>query len=158
MAREIERKFLVEQTDENAAWRGSESVSIRQGYLSFDKHRTVRIRVSNHRAWLTVKGISNGATRDEFEYEVPFADGEAMLKLCEESIIEKRRFDFKAGNLTWEIDEFAGDNSGLVIAEIELESESQTIEIPEWAGQEVTDDTRYFNANLARRPYKFWNA
>lgn len=157
MAQEIERKFLVNDTDQNADWRGCDAVLMRQGYLSIDKHRTVRVRVTDRHAWLTVKGISVGAARDEFEYEIPVADGEAMLQLCEHSLIEKRRFKFKSGNITWEIDDFVGDNAGLVIAEVELEHESQPIQIPAWVGTEVTDDPRYFNASLALMPYRYWD-
>ena len=153
MGTEIERKFLVS----GDGWRQGPSVMYRQGYLSTDKERTVRVRYGGERAFLTVKGENTGATRSEFEYEIPRKDAEEMLdQLCERPLIEKRRYCVQLGGLTWEIDEFVGENEGLVLAEVELEDEGQVVEPPPWAGREVTGDPRYFNANLVRHPYRTW--
>jgi len=154
VAQEIERKFLVT----NDAWRGLGTHSVfRQGYLSTVKERTVRVRVIGDRGFLTIKGITVGATRTEFEYPIPADDAEAMLDdLCERPLIEKTRHIVESGELTWEIDEFAGVNQGLIVAEVELESADQEILLPEWIGAEVTDDPRYFNANLIADPYSKW--
>ena len=153
MAREIERKFLVRGN----AWRSAEHTYFCQGYLNSDKHRTVRIRVADDAAQLTVKGLTTGPTRAEFEYTIPVDDAKELLDLCEKPLIEKNRRVIPHGGLTWEVDEFLGDNLGLVVAEIELESEDQEFERPEWIGEEVTDDPRYFNSNLVTTPYKTWN-
>lgn len=154
MGREIERKFLVRGN----GWRGLvEGSAYRQGYLSSAKERIVRIRTINDRAFLTVKGPTTGATRAEYEYEIPLADGREILEtLAEKPLIEKRRYRVPFGGLIWEIDEFAGDNAGLVVAEVELESEGQEFQKPEWLGEEVTADPRYFNASLIRHPYTRW--
>ena len=155
MAKEIERKFLLADD----AWRSlAEGTHYRQGYLSSVKERTVRIRTINDQAFLTVKGIAVGATRVEYEYEIPYADGCAMLdELAEKPIIEKRRYKIPFGGLIWEVDEFLGVNEGLVVAEVELQSEEQSFEKPSWVGEEVSDDPRYFNANLVSHPYSVWN-
>ena len=150
---EIERKFLVSGT----AWRQSDGVHYLQGYLNLDKERTVRVRRTEEQAFLCVKGISIGASRSEFEYEIPSDDAEQLLKLCTGSIIQKIRHTVIYKGLKWEIDEFLGDNEGLVVAEVELESENQVFEKPEWVGMDVTHDSRYFNANLAVNPYKNWH-
>lgn len=153
MAEEIERKFLVTSRD----WRSGESTEYRQGYLSLDKERTVRVRVAGDKAYLTIKGITRGATRREFEYAIPPADARELLAgLCRHPLIEKRRYRLEYGGLTWEIDEFFGDNAGLVVAEVELEHEDQPFERPPWLGEEVTDDPRYYNANLVENPYCNW--
>jgi CYTH domain-containing protein len=153
MGKEIERKFLVRQGE----WPKNEGVTYRQGYLSTVKERTVRVRIAGDAAFLTVKGISKGATRAEFEYDIPVSDAEEMLDhLCEQPLIEKRRYEIEHGGLTWEVDEFFGNNEGLVLAEVELESEDQQFERPPWVGEEVTDDPRYFNANLVEHPYRDW--
>ena len=152
MAIEIERKFLVTGTD----WRQGAGTVFSQGYLNRDKARTVRVRIAGAKAFLTIKGASQGATRAEFEYEIPLADAEQLLALCEGPIIQKvRRVLVHAGS-TWEVDEFEGPNAGLVVAEIELTSEDQVFERPAWLGQEVTDDVRYFNSNLATTPFSAW--
>ena len=152
MAIEIERKFLVTGTD----WRQGAGTVFSQGYLNRDKARTVRVRIDGAKAFLTIKGASQGATRAEFEYEIPLADAEQLLALCEGPIIQKvRRVLVHAGS-TWEVDEFEGPNAGLVVAEIELTSEDQVFERPPWLGQEVTDDVRYFNSNLATTPFSAW--
>ena len=154
MGKEIERKFLVKGT----AWRSqAKGTSYRQGYLNSAKERTVRIRTIDDKAFLTIKGLTVGATRSEYEYEIPIADCNAMLDvLAEKPLIEKKRYKIPFEGLTWEVDEFFGDNAGLIVAEVELKSEAQVFKKPEWAGQEVTADTRYFNSNLIKHPYSRW--
>jgi adenylate cyclase len=151
---EIERKFLLA----GDGWRAlGEPVLLRQGYLSSDPARVVRVRVEGERAYMTIKGKSVGATRGEWEYPIPLADANELLeRLCEQPIVEKyrRRIEF-AGN-TWEVDEFLGANQGLVVAEIELGAEDQPFDKPEWIGADVTDDRRYYNSNLVRQPYSTW--
>ena len=154
MGTEIERKFLVS----GDGWRLlAKGAAYRQGYLNSARERTVRIRTSGDRALLTIKGLTIGATRAEYEYEIPVADGDAMLdSLVEKPIIEKKRYKVPLEGLTWEIDEFFGDNIGLIVAEVELESAGQTFRKPEWVGEEVTADPRYFNVNLIKHPYSQW--
>jgi adenylate cyclase len=152
MATEIERKFLVEGT----SWRQSNSVRLSQGYLNRDKQRTVRVRIAGAKAFLTVKSVRQGVTRAEFEYEIPVADAEQMLKLSDGPIVEKNRHVIERDGLKWEVDEFLGENAGLVMAEIELTSEDQPFSRPPWLGREVTHDNRYYNSNLAAHPYKQW--
>ena len=155
MAKGIERKFLVK----GDAWRSlAKGTQYRQGYLSSVKERTVRIRTVGDKAFLTVKGLTIGATRAEYEYEIPMADCNAMLDtLAEKPIIDKKRYKIPYEGLTWEIDEFFGENQGLIVAEVELKSEDQQFKKPEWVGQEVTGDPRYFNANLISNPYTKWS-
>ena len=154
MASEIERKFLVD----TAVWAPRDTgTAFTQGYLSSAKERTVRVRREGDRAVLTVKGPTEGVTRSEFEYPIPRADAEAMFVLCEQPLIEKVRHVEVHDGHTWEIDVFAGDNAGLVVAEIELPDAAVQIRVPAWAVREVSDDPRYFNANLIRRPYKTWH-
>lgn len=154
MPREIERKFLV-RTD---GWRGAATSSseLRQGYLLNTPEKNVRVRKAGDRAWLTVKAAADGIARHEFEYEIPPADAAELLQLCEGPLIEKTRHLVPMGSLTWEIDEFEGDNAGLIVAEIELPSEETPFERPEWLGEEVTDDPRYLNASLVGNPYTRW--
>ena len=154
MGKEIERKYLVV----GEAWRHlGTSMSFRQGYLSTVKERTVRVRSAGGVGTITIKGITIGATRTEFEYEIPVAEADAMLdELCERPIIEKTRHVVEVDGATWEIDEFAGVNEGLTVAEVELDDEEQEISLPTWAGDEVTDDPRYFNANLIAHPFTEW--
>jgi CYTH domain-containing protein len=153
MALEIERKFLVKE----GAWPNEKGTTYRQGYLNSVKERTVRVRVMNDRGYLTVKGIARGAVRMEYEYEIPKAEAEAMLDdLCEKPLIEKKRYKIEHKGLVWEVDEFFGENQGLVVAEVELESEDQTFAKPKWIGEEVTGDPKYFNANLIHHPYCKW--
>lgn len=152
MAIEIERKFLVAGT----AWRDATGVLFSQGYLNRDKERTVRVRIAGEKAFLTIKGLTKGASRAEYEYEIPVADGEQLLKLCEKPIIEKVRRIVSHDGATWEVDEFLGENAGLVVAEIELQSEDQAFTQPEWLGEEVTHDSRYFNSSLANHPFSRW--
>lgn len=155
MGTEIERKFLVE----GDSWRGAaSSTSFRQGYLSTVKERTVRVRSAGGRGTLTIKGITVGATRSEFEYSIPVEDADALLdELCERPLIEKTRHVVDVGGTIWEIDEFAGLNAGLIVAEVELASEDAAFTPPGWLGDEVTDDPRYFNANLIAHPYSEWD-
>ncbi len=154
MAKEIERKFLVAGED----WRVmAQGTRYRQGYLSTVKERTVRVRTIDDKGFLTVKGVSVGATRSEYEYEIPAADADEMLDdLCEKPIIEKNRYKIPIGDVTWEVDEFLGVNDGLIVAEVELRSEDQSFPKPDWIGDEVTGDPRYFNANLIARPFSTW--
>jgi CYTH domain-containing protein len=155
MATEIERKFLVT----GDAWRGIASAGTlyRQGYLSIDVERTVRVRVAGERASLTIKGPSVGARRNEFEYSIPRDEALQLLEeLCLRPIIEKTRHRLSRDGLTWEIDEFGGENRGLVVAEVELTDESQVVAPPDWIGDEVTGDPRYYNANLVRHPFSRW--
>jgi len=154
MGKEIERKFLVR----GDAWRTlAKGTSYRQGYLNSAKERTVRIRTIDDKAFLTIKGLTVGATRSEYEYAIPLADCNAMLDaLAEKPLIEKTRYKVPFAGLTWEIDEFFGDNAGLVVAEVELDSEGQAVTKPEWVGEEVSADPRYFNSNLIKHPYTRW--
>lgn len=154
MGKEIERKFLVK----NDAWRNlAEGVLYRQGYLSSVKERIVRVRLAGDKGFLTIKGLTVRTARAEYEYEIPAADARAMLDdLAEKPLIEKLRYKISYAGLIWEIDEFLGDNAGLIVAEVELDSETQTISKPDWLGTEVTDDARYFNSNLIRQPFKQW--
>ena len=152
MGMEIERKFLVA----GDGWRTADGQRIVQGYLNRDKQRTVRVRIAGARAFLTIKGMTSGATRAEFEYPVPLADAEVLLALCDGPLIDKIRHRVDHAGLVWEIDEFFGDNAGLVVAEVELSSEDQAIALPSWVSTEVTTDARYFNSNLATHPYGQW--
>lgn len=156
MAIEIERKFLVADTSAHAVWRQAPGVAYRQGYLNRDKTRTVRVRIADGAAFITIKGVSVGATRAEFEYPIPVADAQAMLLLCDGPLIEKTRHVLMYQGTRWEIDDFAGDNAGLVVAEVELQSETQGFAKPDWLGAEVTQDARYFNSNLSSRPFNSW--
>ena len=154
MGIEIEKKFLLTGTE----WKQlAVGTAYRQGYLNSVKERTVRVRTINDNGFLTVKGISVGATRLEYEYEIPLEDAQALLnELCEKPLIEKNRYKVDFGGFIWEIDEFFGENDGLIVAEIELESEDQTFDKPGWVGEEVTGDPRYFNSNLIKNPYSKW--
>lgn len=152
MGVEIERKFLV--TD--AGWRDGAATRIRQGYLSRDPARTVRVRVADGRAYLTVKGPNDGPRRAEYEYPIPRADADELLALCAPPIIDKTRYVSVYCGTRWEVDEFLGANAGLVVAEVELPAADAPFARPAWLGREVTDDARYYNANLAARPYSTW--
>jgi|TARA_B100001964_G_C14245248_1_gene607090 CYTH domain-containing protein len=151
---EIERKFLLK----NDSWRVEGSGTLyRQGYLSTVSERTVRIRLINDQGFLTIKGIPVGARRAEYEYEIPAGEASEMLdNLCEHPLIEKTRYRVEYQDMVWEIDEFKGDNAGLNIAEVELEDENQAVHMPDWVGEEVTGDPRYYNANLTANPYSQW--
>lgn len=153
---EIERKFLVTSDDyKNEAFAAT---VIKQGYLNSNPERTVRVRIKGDEGYLTIKGKSNeaGTMRMEWETEIPTADAEQLLPLCEQSIIDKKRHKIKCGNHTFEVDEFYGDNVGLVIAEIELLHEDEPFEKPEWLGVEVTGDKRYYNSYISNNPYNTW--
>ncbi len=154
MAKEIERKFLV---NDNRYRQLAEPLFYRQGYLSTDWHHIVRVRIKPDSAFLAVKGTTNGVTRTEYEYQIPISEAECMLdEFCEKPIIEKDRYKVIIGGLKWDIDEFHGANEGLVIAEVELEEENQQIELPEWVGQEVSHEPKYYNSNLVQNPYCKW--
>ncbi|MGE5944197.1 MAG: CYTH domain-containing protein [Flavobacteriales bacterium] len=153
---EIERKFLVtSNTYKLEAFKQSRIV---QGFLNTDKERTVRVRIKGENGFLTIKGVSsdNGLSRFEWEKEISINEAENLLKLCEKGIIEKIRYEVKVGNHIFEVDEFYGDNNGLVIAEIELATETEVYEKPIWLGKEVTGDIRYYNSQLSKQPYNTW--
>ncbi|MFH6936137.1 CYTH domain-containing protein [Flavobacterium sp. FlaQc-30] len=153
---EIERKFLVKSNDfKEQAFTHNK---IAQGYLSSIPERTVRVRIKGEKAFLTIKGIGQhgGMSRFEWENEIPIDEAIELLKLCEKGKIEKTRYEVKLGNHIFEVDEFYGENEGLIMAEVELKSETETFEKPEWLGEEVTDDKRYYNAYLSKHPFKSW--
>ena len=154
MAKEIERKFLVD----TKLWRPQgRGLLYRQGYLSSIKERVVRVRIAGGRGFLTIKGTTTGLTRLEFEYPIPVEDAAQLLdELCERPLIEKTRHRETFGGRAWEIDVFHGDNDGLVIAEVEIADTAERIALPPWAGAEVSSDPRYFNNNLVAHPYKGW--
>jgi CYTH domain-containing protein len=153
MGQEIERKFLVT----NDGWReGAEGTLYRQGYLAKDADRTVRVRVAGTQAYLTIKGRTKGTSRAEYEYEIPLKDAEELLDLCEGPLVEKTRHKIQHAGRTWEVDVFHGDNDGLIMAEVELEREDVHVEMPGWAGKEVSGDARYYNSSLSKKPYKTW--
>lgn len=154
MATEIERKFLVKSEE----WRTLGTGTIyRQGYITTKKGTTVRVRLAGNQGYLTIKGKSEGISRAEYEYPIPREDAQEMLdNLCEPPLIEKTRYKIEIADLVWEVDEFTGENQGLIVAEVELKDANQTINLPEWIGQEVSDDPRYYNANLVQHPYRQW--
>lgn len=157
MGIEIERKFLVGDT---SVVDGRLGIPMRQGYLSLDPERTVRVRVSGVRAFVTMKGApsGSGASRAEYEYEIPVPDAEELLdRLALRPLVEKTRYRVTVGRLVWEIDVFAGDNAGLVVAEVELPSEATALILPDWVGEEVTGDPRYYNASLVSLPFRNWD-
>lgn len=157
MAQEIERKFLVAGDYKSEAYA---SVRITQGYLSRVPERVVRVRIKGDKGFITIKGTTNdtGLSRFEWEKEIPLADAQSLLKLAEPGVIDKTRHLIKNtdGRHIWEVDEFHGDNEGLVMAEIELESENDLFDKPSWLGKEVTGDKRYYNAYLSENPYRLW--
>jgi len=155
MGTEIERKFLVK----SESWRGrvESSVDIIQGYVANNANATVRVRVKGERAFLTIKGAGNGIRRSEFEYPIPVEDARAMLReLAVSPAVEKVRHRVREGDHVWDLDVFAGENAGLVMAEVELASEDEVFALPDWAGEEVSGDPRYYNVNLARHPFRHW--
>jgi adenylate cyclase len=153
MGVEIERKFLVRRE----LWAPDSAGTLyRQGYLSREHGRTVRVRRAGERAFLTIKGASHGIVRAEFEYEVPLADADELLALCHQPLIEKRRYLAPYRGHTWEVDEFLGANAGLWVAEIELDEPNAAFASPPWIGLEVTDDARYLNSNLVDHPFSQW--
>jgi CYTH domain-containing protein len=155
MALEIERKYLVDHKKWNELEKPAGKF-YRQGYLSTDENKTVRIRVSDAEAYLTIKGKSTGATRSEFEYEIPLTDAEQMLNTLSESELSKTRYKINYQGKLWEVDVFHNANEGLIVAEIELNSEDEKFDLPDWVLQEVTDDPKYYNSNLTLIPFKTW--
>ncbi len=155
MALEIERKFLVKKE----LWKPcGDGVRIAQGYLCGDPERTVRVRVKGDRGYLTVKGKNDGISRREFEYEIPREDAEAMLGLCGCSVIDKMRYCEPMEQHLWEVDVFLGENRGLLLAEIELSHEDEPFQKPQWLGDEVSGDPRYYNSSLSQKPYRSWSS
>ncbi|PHQ64959.1 MAG: adenylate cyclase [Sulfurimonas sp.] len=155
MALEIERKFLI---DINKLDKLKNGYYIKQGYIQTKDKTAVRVRVKGDEAFLTIKGKSVGATRLEYEYSIPVVDANEMLeRLCAKPIIDKTRYLVKHKKHTWEIDIFHKENDGLIVAEVELESEDEIVELPEWILKEVTDDIRYYNSNLLEHPYSQWS-
>ncbi|MBQ4358287.1 MAG: CYTH domain-containing protein [Paludibacteraceae bacterium] len=155
MAKEIERKFLVTGT----AYRSGQRTLFKQGYLSIDPAHTIRVRISDKKAFLTIKGMTKGVERMEYEYQIPVTDAEEMLQnLCKQTIIEKYRYVLPAGNgLKWEVDEFLGANAGLVVAEIELRHSDEQVSLPQWLGREVSGEERFYNSNLSQHPFCEWD-
>ena len=156
MAIEIERKFLV--TSDSFKDEASKSYSIKQGFLNSHKERAVRVRLKKNKGYLTIKGISSkdGLSRFEWEKEISKTEAESLLKLCEHGIISKTRYEVKYGIHTFEVDEFFGENDGLIIAEIELNSKNEVYKKPNWLGKEVTGDIKYYNSLLSKNPFKAW--
>lgn len=156
MAQEIERKFLVngDAYKEEAAAR----TRIIQGYLSSVPERTVRVRIRDGKGYITIKGVANasGASRYEWEKEIPLPEAEELLDLCEPGVIDKTRYEVELGAFTFEVDEFYGENRGLVIAEVELSGENDRFEKPQWLGKEVTGEARYYNSSLVKNPFTKW--
>ena len=155
MAQEIERKFLVKGEFKSEAFKATR---ITQGYLSSVPERTVRVRIKGDKGFITIKGIGNasGASRYEWEKEIPVEDVQELLKICEPGVIDKTRYLVKAGERIFEVDEFYGDNEGLTMAEVELPSEDAAFDRPAWLGEEVTGDSRFYNSMLMKNPYKNW--
>ncbi|WP_166141390.1 CYTH domain-containing protein [Methylosinus sp. RM1] len=156
MGVEIERKFLVTRE----LWRPrNDGVAFRQGYLSRVEDRVVRVRTAGGAAFLTIKGRTSNVTRSEFEYPIPVEDAQLMLdRLCERPLIEKTRYEEVFGGHIWTVDVFQGENDGLIVAEIELGSEEENFDRPGWLGREVSGDPRYFNSELSKRPFGYWDA
>jgi len=156
MAQEIERKYLV--LDNSFKHEAFSKSHILQGYICSERGRTVRVRIRDSRAYITIKGPStdNGLTRYEFEQEIPLVDAEQLMQLCEPGIIDKTRWLVKSGDHTFEVDEFHGENDGLIVAEVELRDATDVVEIPHFIGKEVTGDRRYYNSQLRQHPFKLW--
>lgn len=155
MGIEIERKFLVKNDEykKSSKWK-----FLKQGYLCNEADRVIKIRLNEGKGFITVKGRINSMSRSEFEYEIPYEDANAMLEnLCSGPIIEKKRFEFEFKGFKWEIDEFLGENEGLVVAEIELKDENAEFPKPDWIDREVTFEPRYLNSNLVKKPYRYWD-
>lgn len=155
MPQEIERKFLVKEGYKKNA---HTYTHVTQGYLSSVPERIVRVRINGEKGYLTIKGVSNlsGMSRYEWEKEIPVTEARELLSLCEPGVIDKTRYLVQVGKFTFEVDEFHGENEGLVVAEVELNSEEELFEKPGWLGVEVTGDKRYYNSKLAKLPYKMW--
>lgn len=155
MAQEIERKFLVK----GDAWRDlAKGRYYCQGYIPTRGKQTVRVRIVGEQGYLTLKGPVIGISRSEFEYEIPLTDAQAILdELCQRPLIEKHRYRIPMGAVVWEVDAFLGENQGLILAEVELADVAQMVELPDWIGEEVTGEPRYYNSNLVQNPFKDWN-
>ena len=155
MPMEIERKFLVAGDYKSFA---RKSIRITQGYISSIPERTVRVRIMGDKGFITIKGVASdgGVSRFEWEKEIPVSEAQELLQICEPGVIDKTRYLVEVGNHTYEVDEFYGDNDGLVVAEIELAAEDEAFVKPEWLGEEVTGDNRYYNSMLMKSPYKNW--
>jgi len=154
---EIERKFLVvSEAFKNEAFRRTHIV---QGFLNTHPERTVRVRISGNDGFITIKGKSNdsGTSRFEWERQIALSEAEALMKLCEPGIIDKVRFEIEIGDHLWEVDEFLGDNKGLIVAEIELKTEDEQFPKPDWVGSEVTGENKYYNSNLSKNPFTAWS-
>ncbi|SEF67260.1 CYTH domain-containing protein [Halpernia humi] len=157
MPTEIERKFLVEKS----IWQKVEKNSgelYRQGYLLTDPNKTIRVRQTSEKGFITIKGLSVGATRPEFEYEIPFDDAKELLNQFAISELSKIRYKIIFEDKLWEVDEFLGDNLGLIVAEIELKSEDISFALPDWIDREVTSEQKYYNSNLTILPFKYWES
>ncbi len=155
MGVEIERKFLVDHSKWNEI-KKPQGTHFRQGYLVDDSKRTIRVRTTDTKGFITIKGTTSGITRKEFEYNIPVAEGNELLNAFAESEVDKIRYCITVEGKLWEVDVFAGDNEGLIMAEIELESEDETFTKPNWVTIEVSDDERYYNSNLSKNPFKNW--
>lgn len=155
MPKEIERKFLINQLEWDSLVKPV-GKTLKQGYILAQPEKTIRVRVANNQAWITIKGISVGATRSEYEYEIPLEEANELLTGFTTSAIEKIRYEIVYHNKLWEVDVFSGENEGLIVAEIELLSEDEHFELPNWVAEEVTSDKRYFNSNLIHHPFKNW--
>ena len=156
MAYEIERKFLIKDDSWKTGLTEADSSFIQQAYLSVYPEPTVRVRIKDSQAFLTLKGKSMGITRSEYEYKIPVEDALELIKLAVSSVIIKRRYEIKYQDKLWELDEFFGENEGLLIAEIELEKENEKFDCPEWVGEDVSLDSRYTNSFLAANPFNSW--
>lgn len=156
MSYEIERKFLIKDNSWKSGLTEAESSFIQQGYLSDNSAPTVRVRIKDSQAWITIKGKTEGIVRSEFEYQIPNNDALELMKMAISGIIIKRRYEVFYKGKKWEVDEFFGDNEGLILAEIELEKEDESFIEPPWLGEEVSQDARYYNSKLAINPFKKW--
>ena len=153
MGMEIERKFLLR----DESWRREAvGTSYTQGYISKEKDHTVRVRIAGEKAYITIKGAVEGISRPEFEYMIPLEDARELMKLCKGPFIEKTRYRIAFEGLVWEVDEFHGENLGLIVAEVELTDPGQSVALPPWVGEEVTGDPRYYNSSLSTLPYGRW--
>lgn len=155
MGIEIERKFLVDHAKWNALDK-PKGMLIKQGYMLKDDAKTIRIRVKDDLSYITIKGKTQGISRSEYEYAIPLNDGNELLTAFCDAVVDKTRYCITFGGKLWEVDVFEGDNLGLIVAEIELDDEAETFELPEWVTREVTDDKKYFNSNLSVNPFKNW--
>lgn len=153
MAKEIERKYLLKETEFLRDLKGEHII---QAYLSSDPNATVRLRIVDTIAFITVKGKTTGISRSEYEYRIPLGDAKEMLALCQSGMIEKQRYRIAYADHIWEVDVFAGNNNGLCVAEVELRHEKDEPQLPPWIGQEVSGDPRFYNSSLAQKPFYMW--